>query len=172
MGIIFRWPRVPVSRRSAGPRQGQFVTKKPAFAGRAQRRFSWKLRVALEDHTQLEAKDGRVLDQAGAIGPDDILDNRLGVEPLVHLDAVVKLEHGLVDLGGASSFRVGDLLVEAVIAVGKGHPKLVLIAARNEPLVNQTGLEVEGQGIVVLRREVDQAEKVEARIAELRFRGL
>jgi len=65
---------------------------------------------ALEDQSQLGSLDGRVFDESGAIRSDDVLKHRLSVEPLVDLDAIIKLENRLVDLGRPPPSFVGDLL--------------------------------------------------------------
>lgn len=65
---------------------------------------------ALDDESQLESLDGRVFDESGAIRSDDVLKHRLSVEPLVDLDAIIKLENRLVDLGRPPPSFVGDLL--------------------------------------------------------------
>jgi hypothetical protein len=56
----------------------------------------------LKDDAELESEHGGILDQSGAVGPDDVLEHRLSVEALVDLNAVVKLEHRLIDPGGCA----------------------------------------------------------------------
>jgi hypothetical protein len=58
------------------------------------------------------------------------LEHGLGVEPLVHLDAVVEFQDRFVDLRGSPPALVGELLIVAVVAVGKGDTNLVLVAYR------------------------------------------
>jgi hypothetical protein len=55
------------------------------------RRASNPLRKGSKDNAQLKSKDGGVLDEPSAIWPDNVLEQRLGVAPLVQLDAIVKL---------------------------------------------------------------------------------
>jgi hypothetical protein len=107
----------------------------------------------------LESENRGVLHESGAIRPDNVLEHRLGVEPLVHLDAIVKLQNRFVNLGWPPPALVGKLFVIAVVAVCESNPELVLVATRNEPLVNEARLEVKRQRVVVLRREVYQLKK-------------
>ena len=85
-----------------------------------------------EDQAQLEPENSGVFHQSRTVWPNNVLDHRLGVEPLVHLDAVVKLEHRFIDLRRPSSILVSDLFVVAVIAISEGDAYLVLIPTRNQ----------------------------------------
>ena len=51
-----------------------------------------------EDNAQLEPENSGVLDQSRAVRPNDVLEEWLGVEPLVDLDAIIELKYCLVDL--------------------------------------------------------------------------
>jgi hypothetical protein len=70
-----------------------------------------------EDRAQLESENGGVLYESGTIRPDNVLEQRLGIEPLVQLDAIIKLHNRFVSLDGPSPALVGKLLVIAVVAV-------------------------------------------------------
>ena len=57
----------------------------------------WEMAITVgvarsEDHAQLEPENSGVFHQSRAVWPDDVLHHGLGVEPLVDLDAVVKLK--------------------------------------------------------------------------------
>ena len=54
--------------------------------------------VVLELDAEVQAKHSRVLHQAGAVGSDHVLRQRLHVGPFVELNAVVELKDALVSL--------------------------------------------------------------------------
>src|SRR5258705_2723763 len=60
--------------------------------------------------------------------------------------------------------------VETVVAVGDRKPKLILVSRGDEAIVNQAGVKVKGQRVVKLRRVFEQAEEIEALVAQLWFR--
>jgi hypothetical protein len=110
--------------------------------------------------------------ESGSIWPDDVLEHWLGVEPFVHLDPIVELQDRFVSLDCPPPPLVGELLLIAVVAVCESNSELVLVATRNESLINKACVEVKWERIVVLRREVYQTEEIESLLAQFRFRGL
>ena len=115
-----------------------------------------------EDNAQLEPENSGVLDQSGAVWSNNVLKHRLSIEPLVHLDAIIELEDRFVDLRRPSPFLVRDLFVLAVVAICEGDAYLVLISTRDQSLINQAGVEIEWQWIIILRSEVYQAEEIQS----------
>lgn len=103
-----------------------------------------------------EAKDRGVLNSAGSIWLDKILDERLEVSPLINLHPVVPFQHkGVVWLVGFAAIVQGLNVLDAIGTISDGEHRLVLIPRRNEPLIHQSGLEVERVEVVVGWREAN-----------------
>ena len=98
-----------------------------------------------------EAEDRGILNGAGSVGLDDVLNVGLEIGPLVDLQAVVDFQHtrvvGLID--GASLLQRLDV-VEAVLAKAESCHQVVFVARRDQPFVNEARMKIKRQNVVVL----------------------
>ena len=126
--------------------------------------------ITLEVHTKVKAQDRGVRDALGAIRVNNVLDDRLHVSPLIQLDSVIEFQHldiiGLIDI---ALLLLEIDVVDAEIAIGQRDTELVLVAGRDETLVNQAGLKIEGHKAVAGWRKLEQAEEIETLVAKLRL---
>lgn len=116
----------------------------------------------------MEAEDGRVGDDTGAVRADEVLEERLDIGEPGELDPVVAFEDrlvGLLDL--LPGLAAGEDFVVAVLPVGEGDADLVVVPPGDRAFVNQSAVEVERERVVILRRVVDEAEPVEPLRARL-----
>ena len=101
-----------------------------------------------------EAEDRGILNGASSVGLNDVLHVGLKERPLVDLDAVVNFEHSsVVRLIDVSSLLQGFDILEAILTEPEGDHQLVVVTRRNQAFVDQSGMKIERQNVVVFRSE-------------------
>ena len=100
-----------------------------------------------------EAQNRNVLNGARSIRLDDVLQVGLKERPFVDLDAVVSFKHGcVVRLIGISLLLQRFDIVEAILTEPKGGHELVVVARGNQALIDESGMKIEWQNVVIFRR--------------------